>query len=252
MNANRLWYLIGGVAIIAILALGWFLGVSPQLTTAAAADAERSTVEQENAAQTAVLEQMKAQFAQLPELTAQLEELQKSVPGDADTQTFHNIIVRVAQAAKATLHNVSFAEAEAYGTSTGVAAPTDPNAAPTPTTPSVALTPSAGLMGSLYRVPVSITLDNNAVVTESFVSKIQKTQRLFLINSITFDKNTGGTTIAGYLFVVFTGTPAAPVPEPEEPDPSVTPTPTPEPTDGTATPAPTGSSTPTPAETTAP
>jgi len=82
VNANRIWYLIGGVAIIAILALGWFLGVSPQLAAAGTADAERATVEEENAAQNAILAQMKEQFAQLDVLTAELEELQVNVPAD--------------------------------------------------------------------------------------------------------------------------------------------------------------------------
>jgi hypothetical protein len=38
MNANRIFFLIGGIAIVAVLALGFFLGVSPLLDKAAASD----------------------------------------------------------------------------------------------------------------------------------------------------------------------------------------------------------------------
>ncbi|HEX7834045.1 MAG TPA: hypothetical protein VF479_01095, partial [Pseudolysinimonas sp.] len=100
MNANRIFFLIGGIVIVAVLALGFFLGVSPLLDKAAASDTERQTVEAENSAQLAVLAQMKDQYAQLDELNAQLEELQLSVPARAQVEDFIDLALRIAAAAK--------------------------------------------------------------------------------------------------------------------------------------------------------
>ena len=252
MNGNRVWYLIGGIAIIAILALGWFLGVSPLLDAAAASDAERATVEAENDAQNAVLADMKEQYAQLDELNAQLAELQLSVPAEGEVDAFFDLVVRIAYASGVTISSMTTGEGELYGgaaaTTTAPATPaTDGVSAPTVT--SVALTPSPGLAANLYAVPITIVLDNDPTTAGPFIKMIQRAQRLMLVNSVTSAAAPPQTTISGYLFVVSSSVPAAAV---APTDGTPTPAPTPGPTDVAATPAPTGTSIPTPTETPAP
>ncbi len=49
MDRNRLWIIGAVVVMVAIAALGWVVGVQPQLDAAAAADAQRATVDATNA-----------------------------------------------------------------------------------------------------------------------------------------------------------------------------------------------------------
>ena len=253
MNANRIFFLIGGIAIVAVLALGWFLGVAPLLDEASASDAERQTVEAENTAQNAVLAQMKEQYAQLDELTLQLEELQLSVPALAQVEEFIDLTMRVAYASGTNVTSITISEGSLYGGN--IVPGTVPPPAPASTTDtsgesaapvvtSAALQPTAGLAANLYAIPITIVLENNPVKSAAFLKKIQRAQRLLLVNAVTLSSSPASSNISGYLFVVSSGLPVIPTtPEPTEtPDPNATPTPTP--TDG-ATPDPTGTPTPT-------
>jgi hypothetical protein len=252
MNANRIFFLIGGIAIVAVLALGWFLGVAPLLDEASASDAERQTVEAENTAQNAVLAQMKEQYAQLDELNLQLEELQLSVPALAQVEEFIDLTMRVAYASGTKVSSITITEGSLYGGNIvpGTVPPPEPASTDTTTgepaaaVTSAALQPTAGLAANLYAIPITIVLENNPVKAAAFLKKIQRAQRLLLVNAVTLSSSPASSNISGYLFVVSSGLPVIPTtPEPTEtPDPNATPTPTP--TDG-ATPAPTGTPTPT-------
>ena len=48
MNGNRLTAIVLGLLTVAVLALGWLLGVAPKLAEAAASDTERLLVEAQN------------------------------------------------------------------------------------------------------------------------------------------------------------------------------------------------------------
>ena len=50
MDKNRLWIIGAVVVMVAIVALGWVVAIQPQLDAAAAADAQRATVDATNAA----------------------------------------------------------------------------------------------------------------------------------------------------------------------------------------------------------
>jgi hypothetical protein len=249
MNANRIFFLIGGIAIIAVLALGWFLGVSPLLDDAGASDSERQTVEAENTAQQAVLAQMKEQYAQLDELNLQLAELQLSVPALAQVEEFIDLTLRVAHASGTKVSSITISEGSLYGGNVvpGAVPPAEPvstTGEPAAPVTSAALQPTAGLAANLYAIPITIVLENNPVKSAAFLKKIQRAQRLLLVNSVTLSSSPASSNISGYLFVVSSGLPViTPTPEPgATPDPNSTATPTP--TDG-ATPAPTGTPTPT-------
>jgi hypothetical protein len=148
------------------------------------------------------------------------------------------------------ISSITISEGVLYGTggSGGVAAPAEPasGGSTAPVTPSRALTPSAGLAPDLYAIPITIVVSDPPAKSAVFVRKIQRAQRLMLVNSITLSAAPPSSTISGYLFVVSDGLPVTPVTPPgtgENPDPNSTATPSP--TDS-ATPAPTGEPTPTP------
>ena len=241
MNANRLAAIVGGVLIIAVVALGWFVGVSPFLNAAQAADDERAGIETENQAHQAELIRKKQQFEDIGLYDAKLKILQLAIPEDDALSMFYRSVDTCLTATGSTLDVINTSEATQFGDG---AAPAE-GSAPLAT---------ATLAPKFFSIPVTITLVGDGNKSLAFAACMQEGQgRLFLISSMTYVD--GKTTITGYIFQVKDPESLVTAPPADEgtTDPnSPTPTPTPGPTDVAATPAPTGTSTPTPTETPTP
>jgi Tfp pilus assembly protein PilO len=88
MQTNRLWPIGAGIVIVAIIALGWFLGISPKLAEAASTAAQALSVETQNTAQEAVIAQLEKDSADLPAREAELAALQREVPLEANAADY--------------------------------------------------------------------------------------------------------------------------------------------------------------------
>jgi hypothetical protein len=259
VNANRIWALGTAVAIVAVLALGYLLGVQPMLNRLDSAKAELVSTEATNTAQEATLAMMKAQYENLDELRDELEVLRISIPGVPDSDFVYHLIADYAVIAGATIDSITLGEAQPYGA--GVAASTD-GTAPAEAVASIE---------NLYTIPVTIAIrGESAVPGLAFVSAMQRGPRLFLVTSYSAGTGEEGSesgseigTITGYMFVLAdpTATPEdaanAYIDHPFDPlkftkplssNDHETPAPAPTPT-GTETPDPSGSATPTPTPT---
>ena len=117
MNANtnnRLWVLGSVVLVVAIVAMGWFLGVSPKLSEASAADQQRSAAEAQNIGHEAELASIKKQYEQLPELKQQLGVLRKALPAGDDLSTFLGELHRLEQSNGVSLTDFGANDAQPY------------------------------------------------------------------------------------------------------------------------------------------
>lgn len=229
MTATRIWT-FGAVALIAaVLALGWFLGISPLLTQKAAADAERAGVEAQTAAQQAQLQIMKADYDNLDGILAELEPLEASIPSSEGVELFAGYVSSVAAAHELTVtsyvaaempYGGAVVEGEAATTSSGTGGP--------------ALTTAAG---TVYALPITIGFEGSPEAFTDAVRALQTGPRLFLVQNVSFSRGTaGGTptaTVVGYLFMITDRTLAAtpadvaapPAEETDVPAPTETPTP---------------------------
>jgi hypothetical protein len=162
-----------------------------------------------------VLAQMKEQYAQIDVLNAQLAELQLSVPARAQVEDFIDLTMRIAAASGVKVSSITISEGALYGagavagTAPAVDATTGDAAAPA--VQSAALAPSPSLAPDLYAIPITIVVDSTPAKSTAFLKKIQRAQRLMLVNSITLSSNPPSSTISGYLFVVSDGLPVTPV-----------------------------------------
>lgn len=247
MNARRIWILVGAVVAVGVLVLGWVLGVSPLLTQADAADAERATVDQVNAVELAKLAQMKEQYEGIDDLRIDLAKLRVSLPAEADTDFVYALLNSVQGTTGAAVESITTGQAVPYGSGGEELPPAEP------TTDSAEAGSAPATVPSLYTVPVTITFQGvTADQVLSFVSLMQTGPRLFLVTSVSGD-GAGSSTIVAYMFVLYDEnaprggaaqaysgvlpTPKAsgkgvvePTPEPSaEPDETATPTPTPTP-----------------------
>ncbi len=195
-QSNRLWVIGSVTLMLVVLVAGWFLGAQPLVAAAEAADAERFTVDAQNASSQAEIAQLEADNAKLPELEKEYAGLQDSIPGSADTSPFINGLDALAASAGVTVIGFTVAEPAAYTVPASAAAPApDPNATPDPAATGA---PAPAVPATGYTVVTNplITPDNFVGIEVTigvhgpyssvlnFVDGLQTGKRLFLVTGI--------------------------------------------------------------------
>jgi hypothetical protein len=227
VNGNRLFGLIVAVLVVAVVLVGWLLGISPVVSQIAQANIERQNVEVLNQSHQAQLDLLKVQYEDMPQLAKQLQTLQKSIPGSLASDDFVDELQTIATRTGVAITSVTLGEAVLYGTSAdGTVAPptpepepTDdadapaegPDATPEPSDATVdtssgqTVTPGAALDGKFFTLPVSVGVHGPASAVSAFIALCQDSERLFLLTQwgITgYSTETATGTITGHTFVV--------------------------------------------------
>ncbi|TAL42154.1 MAG: hypothetical protein EPN91_09080 [Salinibacterium sp.] len=266
MNSSRIWILGTALVAVGIVLLGYFLGISPQISAGFDARSQRATVDEENKVHRKELARLREQFASIDAMEQQLADLQVAVPSDIALARFVGELNRASATNQVSFDAMTVGDAQAYlpTLAPGPAAPpseaTTPSPTPTaagetaaPVTPPAAVGPvgtpafSSPLVTSsnFVVIPVSVTVSGSYDSIVGFIKSVQFGDRLFLINVFAIKPQQGGgysDVISGYVYVLndplLDGLPT----------PSATPTPTHTPT-ATPTPTRTPTHTPTPTPT---
>lgn len=213
MTGNRLWMLGVALAAVAVIALGWVLGISPLLTQAGLASSQAKAAVAQNTAQQASLAKLKSQYDKLPQLNAELEKLQLEVPETANLDDFLDQLQAIAQSTGVSITAFTAAEGTLYGGGTA-AAPAAPEPAPTATaTPAPGSTSAssagvaaAGITDRLFSVPVTVAVKDTPEQIMAFTDASQKGIRFFLVTGDQFAgasaTDGGAGTLTGFVFVV--------------------------------------------------
>jgi len=177
MNVTRLVSIAMGLLAVGVLALGWFLGISPILAQAAAADAQRTSVELQNAQLAADLVSLKADFETIDDARAELEVLGKAVPAHAATAELSAQISGAASSAGAAVTSLTFNNPSLYTPEAADAA--------TSTTGTLAGTaPSGALLTRLYTMTISGTVLGNTDQVTQFLAALQGLPRLVVVTDV--------------------------------------------------------------------
>ncbi len=269
MNATRLWQIGAAAVIIAILALGYFVGISPKLTEASDAAAQLQQANGQNDAEQATVDKLKGEYNNMSALEAKLTALQLAIPSSPDGgDFFHEVNVAVQQSG-VEFTSISFGEptpfANSTNTNTSAIPPASSTPAPTATSTAAPATTTTGstaanapipAAGVAYTVDITLNVTGTTAQVMDFDSLMQNGTRLFLATSLGFGNSSSTTkstttgsgtagaattstttvgstgTFTGFIFVVS--------------GPSATSTPAPTPTSTSIpTPNPTGTSIPT-------
>lgn len=208
---NRIWVLGAAIVMLAILAMGWFLGASPMLAQAAANDLQRASVESTNAGQEATLASIKEEFAKLNELKAELAELQKALPPGADLSTFIGELHELEAASGVQITSIIATDpaefvppvpavdevpaADAAATDEGAAAVAEPvePAAADPAAADAAALPA----GDLIVIGLTLSVKGTQAQVIDFVDAVQKGNRLFLVTGLTIARDEEDESYAG-------------------------------------------------------
>ncbi|MCC6856437.1 MAG: hypothetical protein IT189_10300 [Microbacteriaceae bacterium] len=206
--SNRLWIFGAVLASIAIVVLGWVVGISPKLAEGDAAATQRQNVDSQNLAQEQANVLLKEQFSKIKTYQDELKKLQVSVPASAALDVFSDQIVTDAAANGLILTNLTSLEAAVYGGSVDPTAATNPDTVkPEESTAADPNAPAAGLNPSLtnrfFTIGVSLKVTGGADQIFTFAKGLQGDKRLFLVTDIQFTTDgEPGATITGFIFVV--------------------------------------------------
>ena len=245
---NRIWVVGAVIVMIAILALGFFLGAAPRFDEVAKNELQRQSVEQQNKVQEVALAGLKKDFENIAAYTAELATLQKAIPNYNDLSTFIGDLNALEKKSGVTLTNFGSSDAQPFVLDLGLPKAEEAPAgeegeegeatpAPEPEVPAVpAGTPVQTIQPSEFVViTVQLTVTGKQGAILNFVNNLQNGQRRYLVNSLNITIDSEGKlytgVIEGYVYVLIDPrTPVdaeAPVEEPEEEevDPSATPTP---------------------------
>ncbi len=239
--STRIWTFATVIVIIIVIALGWFLGISPKLADAARFDADRTSVQAQNDLARVTLAQLQSDFERLDELRLELEGLRAEFPTDAAYDDAVEELLTELISADLTLQNVAINEP----------APTTADVLEDGEAPPPSEVDGDGVLptGSLLRVSVSVTVIGPLPAILSYIETLQESARFAIVSTGNYGRDAAGDGEMTFSMIMYAvsgedllAVPPAPEPEPEpEPEPSESPTPEatdPAATDPTATPTP--------------
>ncbi|MET0843395.1 MAG: hypothetical protein ABWY23_06070 [Mycetocola sp.] len=227
MDKTKIWIVASSIVMAGILALGWFVGIDPQLQAKAATDELRESVDAQNEATQLAIGRLKGDFEKIDELRTELAGLRSSIPESGNMPAFLTQLDNVAKASKTTVTALSVSEAveytapatavevvpeaetgaepapEAEAVPDAAAAPVDEAAADVPSV----ITDSRVTSANFVVIPVTVTVEGDAAGARSFLDKLQHGARLFLATNISIapkdiEAGSFSATVGGYVYVL--------------------------------------------------
>ncbi len=209
MSVTRKWSFLAAVLVVAIVAAGWFLLITPKRSEAAGLRSKAVSQDEANDRLTQQLEVLKAQQADLPKQRALLANIRTQIPDNPalptlirdltsagrksgvslDTLAPATPVAVVLAAPVAPVATVPPADATA-GTTEGA---TDAGAAAAPAVPVVPPAPT------LLQVPLTLEVSGSYFELEQFVNKLERLKRSFLITGFTIGESTADSAAEGDL-----------------------------------------------------
>jgi len=237
MDRNRIKLIIAVVSGVAVLALGFFLGVQPQLSATSAALEQKSGIDQQNEGIRAAVEQLIAENEGLAGLEADRDARFASVPDEPDMPTLIRQLDQMAGEAGTQVTAFTTADPVSYaapasatapaaeaapaagsesteGTAPADAAAAAPAEAAVPTAPTTVTDPAV-TAANFSTIAVTVDVAGSYDQALDFVDRLQKGPRLFLVTTITSSEPEEGAqgvaaqgqtwTVGGLVFVLQDG-----------------------------------------------
>lgn len=190
---NRLWILGAALLVVVIVAMGWFLGVSPKLSEAGTADQQRAAAEAKNVIHEKEVATIKKQYEQLPELKSQLTALREALPTNDDLSTFLGELHQKEQSNGVVLTSFVASDAKPY-------APVVKPATDVSTTNPL-VTPE-----NFVAIPIELDVVGAQANIMNFIEGVQIGERLFLVTELAVEqdeiKTAYSAKIKGFVYVV--------------------------------------------------
>jgi Tfp pilus assembly protein PilO len=216
---NRVWFIGTAIATIGVLALGWFLGVSPRLSEVAASNADRQAAQTVNDQQVAGIAALKEKFSSIEDVQQELDELRLALPSTVELDQFINQIGAAADEQGVSVVGFTSDDPAVFGVvAAEVPIATEGEATPSPAatpaaTDAVATPPLADALldpANFITVKVSVTVEGEYGKILAFLAQMQDNPRLFLVSDLDIGvkEATISAKVDGYIYVLLDPTTA--------------------------------------------
>lgn len=256
MTQTRKWVLGTGLAVVLLLAAGWFLLVAPQRSEATALAEQAQAQRDANVHLQLKIQQLSAQAADLAAEEERLAELRVKVPQTPELPPLVRLLTAAAAASGADLRALAPGEptllvdpaaapvappVDAGGTAAAAPPAAAPAAAPAQAAaqaaaPGAVSAPVAAgaATGSLHFLPLTVTTEGTYSQLVAFLDAVEELDRSLLVTGLTLsserDEQTGGVGVTATIQTRAFLSPPAPgvaTPVPTAPVPGETPVPVP-------------------------
>jgi Tfp pilus assembly protein PilO len=174
MEKMRQWSILTAVGVIAVLAAGWFLLVSPQRSHATELQSQAASQQSANDGLRAQVAQLEAQKKGLPAQQKLLDEIAAKIPASPELPALIRQLSTAAESAGVDLVTLAPTEPAAIG-------PATPVTTTTTTSSTGTSTPAAAPASSLMQIPVSVTVRGTYFNLTRFFANVEKLERAMLV-----------------------------------------------------------------------
>jgi Tfp pilus assembly protein PilO len=203
------------VAVVAILAAGWFLLVSPKRGEASELQASTVSQKEANSRLQSQIEMLQAQQADLPKKRAELASIGRQIPDNPALPTLIRSLTAASRQVGVSLDSMSPAvpvpmvdpaltapvappSATSGTNESNTADATAEESTPAPAAP-------AAVPPSLYQVPLTVKMTGSFFELEQFISKLEGLKRSFLVTGFSLGAASGETATQGDLELTLQG-----------------------------------------------
>jgi Tfp pilus assembly protein PilO len=186
MDKLKQWIALTVVGVLAILAAGWFLLISPKKSDASNLNAEAATKDQANSLLVTQLAMLKAQAKNVPAQQAAFAKVAAKIPDNPELPALIRALDRAAAAANVELVSIAPSPATPVAPAAAAVTPTGPAGAKGgtgATTPTVAVASSAAA-GTLNVLPVVVNVVGGYFQVEQFLDSLENLTRAFKVGTL--------------------------------------------------------------------
>ncbi len=199
MSVTRKWSLMAAVLVVAIVAAGWFLLVSPKRGEAVELRDQAISQEEANERLLVDLAVLKDQQAQLPKQRAELAVMRKQIPDNPALPTLIRNLTESGRKVGVSIDSMAPAVPVAVAqplvvapttttdpaTSTDTSSSSDSSTESTDSSATTPVVPAAPPAPSLYQVPLTLDVTGSYFELEQFINKLEGLKRSFLVTGFT-------------------------------------------------------------------
>lgn len=184
MDKVKQWVALTAFLVMAVLAAGWFLLVSPQNAQAADLTAQADSQKAASATLRGQLAVLVEQAEQLPQQQAELAAVAAKIPGEASLPTLIRALTDAAQASGVELVSVAPGAPTPVTTAASTAVTAKATAGATAVAPAAVGAPAAAT-GTLAAVPVTLSAAGGFYQVEQFLAALEDLPRAFRVSGLT-------------------------------------------------------------------
>ncbi|GAB2515138.1 hypothetical protein GCM10027064_11120 [Microbacterium petrolearium] len=184
MDRVRVTYLLGAILAIAILVVGFVVGIKPMLDQADAAAAEQARIAETNKALALRLAELRRTQSALEEHQADLDELRRELPSSSEYDVYIEQLDATAMTSGAgvALNRLTFGDAALAG---GEGDEASAGADAADSAEDAAAAAVGAQAGVLLSVPVSIDVAGSGPDVRTFIDRLQHGDRYTLVTDVT-------------------------------------------------------------------